>query len=185
MPCPRRGIVGAHRQGQGAKGTVWFLPLLTPKPSFAPRLPSVARRNRVRGLGSGRLSAYGTLYRPEFTLRKPPRITVRGQTVQGACTPLRKAPLRSKAYPWSTRRPCGPSHLDARPEESRPKRVWGVKREREPSVPCPLLSPPPDGGNATPCHGEHPPPGDGLASTGCTAVSARRKALGRAAFAIK
>ena len=33
--------------------------------------------------------------------------------------------------------------------------------EREPSVPCPLLSPPPDGGNATPCHGEHPPAREG------------------------
>ena len=45
--------------------------------------------------------------------------------------------------------------------------------EREPSVPCPLLSPPPDGGNATPYHGEHPPAREGQSRLqGRTAVSA-------------
>ena len=111
MPCPRRGDCRCPPTGaKGGKGTVWFpCPLLTP-PNPPLRRDSLRSRGEtgVRGLGSGRLSAYGTLYRPEFTLRKPPRITVRGQTVQGACTPLRKAPLRSRAYPWSTKRPCGP-----------------------------------------------------------------------------
>ena len=59
-------------------------PLDSPKPSFAPRRPSVARRNGGTGLGSGRRFAYGTLLYPEFTLRYPPRITVRGHSVQGA-----------------------------------------------------------------------------------------------------
>ena len=70
---------------KGGKGTVWFpCPLLTPpKPSFALRLPSVARQNgSYGGLGSGRRFAYGTLLCPEFTLRYPPRITVRGHSVQ-------------------------------------------------------------------------------------------------------
>ncbi len=132
MPCPRRGDCRCPPTGaKGGKGTVWFpCPLLTP-PNPPLRRDSLRSRGEtgVRGLGSGRLSAYGTLYRPEFTLRKPPRITVRGQTVQGACTPLRKAPLRSRAYPWSTRRPCGPLAFRRATGGSRvQRRVWGVKR---------------------------------------------------------
>ena len=106
-----------------------FPPLDSPKPSFEPLSKAFAAKRGLRGLGSVRLSAYGTLYCPEFTLRKPPRITVRGQTVQGACTPLRKAPLRSRAYPWSTRRPCGPLAFRRATGGSRvQRRVWGVKR---------------------------------------------------------
>ena len=132
MPCPRRGDCRCPPTGaKGGKGTVWFpCPLLTP-PNPPLRRDSLRSRGEtgVRGLGSGRLSAYGTLYRPEFTLRKPPRITVRGQTVQGACTPLRKAPLRSRAYPWSTRRPCGPLAFRRATGGSRvQRRAWGVKR---------------------------------------------------------
>ena len=131
MHC-RRPAAGA----KGGKGTVWFpCPLLTP-PNPPLRRDSLRSRGEtgVRGLGSGRLSAYGTLYRPEFTLRKPPRITVRGQTVQGACTPLRKAPLRSRAYPWSTRRPCGPLAFRRATGGSRvQRRVWGSQEgAREP-----------------------------------------------------
>ena len=173
MPCPRRGDCRCPPTGaKGGKGTVWFpCPLLTP-PNPPLRRDSLRSRGEtgVRGLGSGRLSAYGTLYRPEFTLRKPPRITVRGQTVQGACTPLRKAPLRSRAYPWSTRRPCGPLAFRRATGGSRvQRRVWGVKRGKgtigalSPLVSAgrPRHSPPPDGGNATPCHGEHPPAREG------------------------
>ena len=86
---------------------------------------------------------------------------MRGQTVQGACTLLRKAPLRSRAYPWSTRRPCGPLAFRRATGGSRvQRRVWGVKRGQETIG---VLSPfapgrgdglprPPGGGNARPAH---------------------------------
>ena len=132
MPCPRRGDCRCPPTGaKGGKGTVWFpCPLLTP-PNPPLRRDSLRSRGEtgVRGLGSGRLSAYGTLYRPEFTLRKPPRMTVRGHPVQGVRTPLRKAPLPSSVYPWSTKRPCGPLAFRRATGGSRvPRRVWGVKR---------------------------------------------------------
>ena len=99
---------GGGKRGQGHR-MVPLPPLDSPRPSFAPRLPSVARRNGgVRGLGSVRRAGLGTLLGPEFSLRKAPRMTVRGQTVQGVCFLLRKAPLRSMVYSWSTERPCGP-----------------------------------------------------------------------------
>ena len=76
-----------------------------------------------------RQGAYGTLYCPEFTLRYPPRITVRGQTVQSGSVLLRKAPLRSRMCPWSTRRPCGSLAFRRATGGSRvQRRVWGVKR---------------------------------------------------------
>ena len=111
----------------------------------------------VRGLGSGRFSAYMWLSCPEFSLRKPPRITVRGQTVQVGSITLRKAPLPSMVCPWSTKRPCGPLAFRRATEGSRVQRKgWGVKRGRETLVSLPLLSPPgdpdiplpPGGGNA-------------------------------------
>ena len=137
MPCPRRGDCRCPPTGaKGGKGTVWFpCPLLTP-PNPPLRRDSLRSRGEtgVRGLGSGRLSAYGTLYRPEFTLRKPPRITVRGQTVQGGSVLLRKAPLPSRVYPWSTKRPCGPLAFRRATEGSRvQRRVWGSQEgAREP-----------------------------------------------------
>ena len=123
----------------------------------------------VRRLGSVRRFAFGTLYCPEFTLCYPPRITVRGQTVQGVRLVLRKAPLRSMVYPWSTRRHCGPLAFRRATEGSRVQRKgWGVKRGRETLVSLPLL--PPRRRTAamhTPCHGEHPRPGRAfLASSG-------------------
>ena len=93
--------------------------------------------------------AFGTLLCPEFTLRDLPRMTVRGQTVQGGGETLRKAPLRSSVDPWSTRRPCGPLAFRRATEGSRVQRKgWGVKRGRETLVSLPLLHPPPGGGNA-------------------------------------
>ena len=126
----RHGRAGVHRRGyavptaRGKRGQghrmVPLPPLDSPKPSFAPRLPAVARRNGgLRGLGSGRLSAYMQLSCPEFRLRGLPRITVRGQTVQGGRVLLRKAPLRSSVYPWSTKRLCGPLAFRRATEGSR------------------------------------------------------------------
>ena len=91
--------------------------------------------------------AYGTLLDPEFTLRQPPRITVRGQTVQSDSVPLRKAPLRSRACSWSTKHPCAPLAFRRATEGSRVLRKGrGVKRGRETLVSLPLLSPPGDPG---------------------------------------
>ena len=132
MPFPRQGgkcrrpaagglsvPTDRGKRGQGHR-MVPLPPLDSPKPSFKPRLPSVARLNGgLRGLGSGRLSAYMQLSCPEFRLRGLPRITVRGQTVQGGHVLLRKAPLPSRVYPWSTRRHCGPLAFRCATEGSR------------------------------------------------------------------
>ena len=122
-------------------------PLDSPKPSFALTHRRCAAKRELRGLGSVRLSAYGWLLCPEFPLRKVPRITVRGHLVQGGSVPLRKAPLRSKIMPWSTRRPCGPLAFRRATVGSRVLRKgWGVKRGRETLVSLPLLSLPGDPG---------------------------------------
>ena len=103
----------------------------------------------VRGLGSVRFPAYMRLYCPEFSLRKAPRMTVRGHPVQGVCFLLRKAPLRSMVYSWSTKRICGPLAFRRATEGSRVLRKgWGGKRGRETLVSLSLLPPPPGGGNA-------------------------------------
>ena len=81
-----------------------------------------------------RRADFGTLLCPEFPLRSSPRITVRGQTVQGVRLVLRKAPLPSRMCPWSTRRHCGPLAFRRATEGSRVlRRVWGSQEgAREP-----------------------------------------------------
>ena len=136
-------------------------PLLTPLTFLWTRLPAVARLNGVRELGSVRRFAYGTLLDPEFTLRKAPRITVRGHSVQGACLTLRKAPLRSRIVPWSTRPPCGPLAFRRATEGSRVRgKMWGCQEGDKKPGGClgPLLSPPPDGGSPRRGHGVPRPP---------------------------
>ena len=110
MPPSGGGDVGAHRPGQEGQGhQVVSLPLLTPRTFLCAATPfGRAAKRGLRGLGSGRRFAYRTLLCPEFTLHDLPRITVRGQTVQGGRVLLRKAPLPSRICPGSTRRPCGP-----------------------------------------------------------------------------
>ena len=150
----------------GAKGDVGHLrfpmsPLDTPLTFHWPLSEAFAAKRGVRGLGSVRRADFGMLLCPEFTLRKPPRITVRGHFVQGVRLALRKAPLRSRACPWSTRRPCGPLAFRRATEGSRvPRKGWGVKRGRETLVSLPLLPPPPGDGNAQPAHRQifSPPP---------------------------
>ena len=110
-------------------------PLLTPLTFLYAATPfGRAAKRGLRGLGSVRRADFGTLLCPEFTLRKPPRITVRGQTVQGGSVLLRKAPLRSRVYPWSTKRHCGPLAFRRATEGSRvQRRVWGRQEgAREP-----------------------------------------------------
>ena len=148
-----------------------------------------------------RRADFGTLSSPEFSLRGLPRMTVRGHPVQGDSVPLRKAPLRSRVAPWSTKRICGPLAFRRATEGSRVLRKGrGVKRGRETLVSLPLLPPPPGGGTPhamswriTPCPGgplspaaasrrnggtAHPllrvkAMGRKVASTGCAAVSAQ------------
>ena len=91
MPPSAAGVpvfTGGNKRGKGNR-MVPFPPLDFPKPSFEPLSKAFAAKRGLRELGSVRRAAYGTLLRPEFTLRYPPRITVRGQTVQGGCPALR------------------------------------------------------------------------------------------------
>ena len=94
-------------------------------------------------------------------MRDLPRITVRGQTVQGVRLVLRKAPLPSRMCPWSTRRHCGPLAFRRATEGSRVlRRVRGSQEgAREPYgalapfCPCrwaPTIPPPPGGGIPVP-----------------------------------
>ena len=75
-----------RRLAAETKGDVGHLrfpmsPLDTPLTFRWPLSKAFAAKRGKRGLGSVRRYAYGMLLCPEFTLRKPPRITVRGQTV--------------------------------------------------------------------------------------------------------
>ena len=124
-------------------------PLDSPKPSFALTHRRCAAKRELRRLGSVRRADFRTLSGPEVSLRYPPRITVRGQTVQGGSVLLRKASLPSSVGPWSTKRICGPLAFRRATEGSRVLRKGrGVKRGRETLVSLPLLPPPPGGGNA-------------------------------------
>ena len=137
---------GGGKRGQGHQ-MVPLPPLDSPKPSFALTHRRCAAKRELRGLGSVCRADFGTLSGPEVSLREPPRITVRGQTVQGGSGTLRKAPLPSSVDPWSTKRPCGPLVFRRATEGSRVQRKGrGVKRGRETLVSLPLLSLPGDPG---------------------------------------
>ena len=100
-----------------------------------------------------RRADFGTLSGPEVSLRDLPRITVRGHPVQGGSVPLRKAPLPSSVYPWSTKRPCGPLAFRRATEGSRGlKEGLGESSGGKGTIrcPCPLLPPPPGGGIPVP-----------------------------------
>ena len=141
---------GGDKRGQGHQ-MVPLSPLDSPKPSFALTHRRCAAKRGLRGLGSGRRFAFGTLSGPEFTLRKPQRCQCAARQCRARTPSLRKAPLRSRVYSWSTKRPCGPLAFRRATEGSRVLRKgWGVKRGRETLVSLPLLSPPGDPG--------HPPP---------------------------
>ena len=136
-------------------------PLLTPLTFLCAATPfGRAAKRGLRGLGSVRRADFGTLSGPEVSLRGLPRITVRGQTVQGDGVLLRKAPLPSSVLPWSTKRHCGPLAFRRATEGSRVlRRVWGSQEgAREPygalapfclrrETPAP---PPPGGGIPSP-----------------------------------
>ena len=156
LPMGRPGIAAARRRGDcrcspaGTRGdrtpNMVSCPLLTPLTFLRDAQRSFASKRGLRGLGSGRRFAHGTLLDPEFTLRKAPRITVRGQTVQSDSVPLRKAPLPSRACSWSTRHPCGPLAFRRATEGRRVRgKMWGCQEGDKKPGGClgPLLSPPP------------------------------------------
>ena len=118
-------------------------PLLTPLTFLCAATPfGRAAKRGLREHDSGRRLAYGWLLCPEVSLRDLPRITVRGHSVLGVRLALRKAPLRSRGVPWSTKRPCGPLAFRRATEGSRVLRKgWGVKRGRETLVSLPRLPP--------------------------------------------
>ena len=120
------------KRGQDTKHG-FLSPLDSPDLPLSRRIED-ARLNGVRELGSVRRADFWTLYCPEFPLRKAPRITVRGHSVQNDSVPLRKAPLQARIVPWITRRPCGPLAFRRATEGSRAqRRVWGSQEgAREP-----------------------------------------------------
>ena len=131
-PCPRRRAKGDRTPNMVS------CPLLTPLTFLCADTSEMCSETGVRGLGSVRRADLGTLLCPEFPLRYPPHITVRGQTVQSVRLALRQAPLRSRMCPWSTRRPCGPLAFRRATEGSRVQRkVRGVKRGQE-TIWCPV-----------------------------------------------
>ena len=154
-------FTGGNKRGQGHQ-MVPLPPLDFPKPSFALTHRRCAAKRGLRELGSVRRAGFGRLLCPEFPLRYPPRITVRGQTVQGDGVLLRKAPLRSRVCPWSSKRPCGPFVFRRATEGSRVlRKVWGVKRGKKTLVVFPLLPPPPGGGNSHAMSWRIPPAREG------------------------
>ena len=153
MPYPRQG-----QKGQGHQGF--------PAPLDSPTFPldatpsGRASKRGLRRLGSVRRAGFGKPYCPEFTLRSSPRITVRGHPVQGGRVPLRKAPLRSRVVPWSTKRHCGPLAFRRATEGSRVQRKMRGSQEGD-KKPFVVLSPscPPPWARRTPVGGHrHPRP---------------------------
>ena len=131
---PPSAARGCRCPPTGAKGdrtpSMVSCPLLTPLTFLCAATPfGRAAKRGLRGLGSVRRLAYGWLLCPEVSLRDLPRMTVRGQTVQGGGETLRKAPLRSMVYPWSTRRPCGPLAFRRATEGSRVQRKMRGSQE--------------------------------------------------------
>ena len=143
-PCPRRGDCRGlpaetpypRRRAKGDRTpSMVSCPLLTPLTFLCAATPfGRAVKRGLREHDSGRRVDFGTLLCPEFPLRSSPRITVRGQTVQGGGGTLRKAPLPSSVAPWSTKRHCGPLAFRRATEGSRvQRRVWGSQEgAREP-----------------------------------------------------
>ena len=81
---PENAVPTAGAKGDRTPGMV-SCPLLTPLTFLRAATPfGCAAKRELRGLGSGRRADFGTLSGPEVSLRKPPRITVRGHSVQGA-----------------------------------------------------------------------------------------------------
>ena len=78
------------KRGQDTKHG-FLSPLDSPDLPLSRRIEDARLNGGVRELGSVRRADFWTLYCPEFSLRKAPRITVRGHSVQGVCTVAAKS----------------------------------------------------------------------------------------------
>ncbi len=150
-PPAAAGNAGVHRrecrrlaaETKGGKGTIWFpCPLLTP-PNPPLRRDALRLRGETGETGARfRASAdyRDGCYALNLLCVRLPRITVRGQTVQGGSVPLRKTPLPSRVYPWSTKRICGPLDFRRATEGSRVlrKRLGSQEGEGNLWCPCPF-----------------------------------------------
>ena len=140
LPMGRPGIAAARRRGQKGQGHQGFpCPLLTPPnpPSDATPCGRASKKTKE----STDLNLYSSFsYAINVYLREPPRITVRGHSVQGVRLVLRKAPLPSMVCPWSTRRHCGPLAFRRATEGSRVLRKMRGSQEGD-KKPFGVLSP--------------------------------------------
>ena len=108
-------------------------PLLTPRTFLCAATPfGRASKRGLRGLGSGRLSAYIQLSCPEFRLRGWQRCQCAARRCRAAafcCEPLRFDQWCTLGAPDV---PVGPSHFAARPQGvAAQRKVRGVKRGQE------------------------------------------------------
>ncbi len=109
MPVPTGGAKG--------KGTIWFPlpPLDSPQTPLRRDLWSRGETG-VTGLGSVRFSAYMWLSCPEFFFASTAAHDSARPDGAGRQRSAAKSSASIKRCTLSTRRPCGPSHLDARPK---------------------------------------------------------------------
>ena len=139
-PSAARGCRCPPTGAKGDRTPYGFLsPLDSPYLPFKPRLPAVARLKNTKE--STDLNLYSPFsYAITVYLREPPRITVRGHSVQGVRLVLRTAPLPSMVCPWSTERPCGPLAFRRATEGSRVLRKMRGSQEGD-KKPFGVLSP--------------------------------------------
>ena len=150
----RRLAAGA----KGGKGTVWFpCPLLTP-PNPPLRRDSLRSRGEtgVRGLGSGRLSAYMQLSCPEFRLRGWQRCQCAARRCRAAAFCCEKLRFHQGCTLGAPDVPVGPSRFAAHLRCVSAKEGKGSQEGTGNHVWCPVpfcpsrwvpASPPPNGGN--------------------------------------
>ena len=105
----------------GAKGDVGHLrfpmsPLDTPLTFRWPLSEAFAAKRGLRGLGSGRLSAYMQLSCPEFPLRGWQRCQCAARRCRAAAFCCEKLRFHQLLYLEAPDAPVGPSLLDARPK---------------------------------------------------------------------
>ena len=150
--------------GKRGRDTKVSLPLLTPQPFLWTRLPSVARLNArgpqmrlvLQGATLDRSGAFRSGTLSPCTVW--PRTVMRGKSRKLTSGPdsVPKSARRTEPSPrfprFAAHLRCVSAKEGKGSQEGTGNHTW---------CPCPLLSPPPDGGNATPCHGEHPPAREG------------------------
>ena len=162
--------------GKRGKTTKVFFPLLTPQTFLRTRLPSVARLNARGPQGRLVLKEYTLDRSGAFRSAKQAPYTVWPRTVMRGG--LRKLTSGSESVPKANRRtepsprfPRFAAHLRC----VSAKEGLGESRGGKGTIwcPCPLLSPPPDGGNAHAMSWRIPPAREGLSRL-------RRQAAGTA-----